>query len=349
MIIKSADELHSTIYRIALKAGADERNAATLADHLTSANLSGVDTHGVWHLAGYVENIRAGELLPTNWPEITRETPNSALVLGHWTFGQVSAKYMAEVAISKAQANHIAVVGLAQAHHIGRLGYYVEMAAAAGQIAMVWAGGYSENVPAAVPFGGRARALHTNPISMGFPVGEQPAMMFDFATTAAAGVKVVNAQRAGKPLPPGSIVDKEGNPTTDPNDFFAGGAHVPFGAHKGYGLMMAAEYLGRIYTGSDEYADAPHGGPIFGHQGATMISMRADLFRPQADYDRQAEEMVNRIHAVPPAPGFAEVLVPGDMEARARAARRVEGIPIADDVWESVVKTARDLGLEDVA
>jgi LDH2 family malate/lactate/ureidoglycolate dehydrogenase len=349
VIIKSHEELRTILYRVLLAAGADERNANAVADHLALANLSGVDTHGTWHLAGYVEAIRAGEILPTNWPEVVSETPVSALVRGNWTFGQTAARFATEQLIAKAEASGVAVVGLVQANHIGRLGHYAEMAAAAGLIGMVWAGGYSEEAPATVPYGGRKRVLHTNPLSLGFPAGAEPPMMFDFATTQIAGVKVVNAQRGGQPLPPGAVVDKDGHPTTNADDFFAGGAHVPFGGHKGYCLMMATEFLGRIVTGSDDYAEAGRGGAIFGHQGIAFVAFKADLFRPLADYTRQAEEMEQRVRSVPPAPGFAEVLAPGDLEARARAARQRTGIPISDEVWASVVKTAESLGLADIA
>ena len=165
-------------------------------------------------------------------------------------------------------------------------------------------------------------------------------MMFDWATTALSGVKVVNAQRAGETLPPNSIVDKDGNPSTDPNDFFEGGGHLPFGAHKGYTLMMAAEFLGRIFTGSDAYVEAGRAGPIMRHQGVTMIAIKADLFQPFADFAKRADELERRVRAIPPAPGFKEVLAPGDLEAGTREIRRRDGIPITDDVWQSIVDAA---------
>ena len=346
MIVKPARELHSLVKKILMAAGADERNAEDLAEHLVRANLSGVDTHGVWHLQVYLSAIEADEIVPTAWPEILQETATSALVTGNWTFGQVAAKYAMEVAIEKAKAQNVAVVGLVQSHHVGRLGHYVEMAVAEGMIGLVWAGGYSEEEPAAVPYGGRERVLHTNPISIGLPAGEEPPMMFDWATTALSGVKVINAQRRGEPLPPNCIVDKEGNPSIDPNDWFEGGGHLPFGGHKGYTLMMATEFLGRIFTGSDSYVEAQRAGPILRHQGVTMIAFRADLFQPLADYGKRAAEMVRRVRAVPPAPGFKEVLAPGDMESRTRAIRRREGIPIADDIWQTVIDAAESVGVK---
>ena len=136
-------------------------------------------------------------------------------------------------------------------------------------------------------------------------------MMFDWATTALSGVKVDNAYHRGEQLPPNSIVDKDGVPTTNPDDFFAGGAHLPFGGHKGYTLMMTAEYLGRIFTGSDSYVETGRAGAIMRHQGVSMMAIKADLFQPFADYAERADEMERRVRAVPPAPGFDEVLAPG--------------------------------------
>jgi len=318
MIVKPADELRELVSNVLLAAGADERNARGVAEHLVMANLSGVDTHGVWHLEGYVKAIKADEIVPTTWPEIVRETP----------------------------AHDMAVVGLVQSHHIGRLGHYVEMAAPERLISMVWAGGFGQEEPIAVPYGGRARVLHTNPIAFGFPAGEGKRMMFDFATTALSGVKVVNAQRRQEELPPGCIVDRGGNSSTDPNDFFDGGGALPFGSHKGYAFMMATEFLGRIFTGADDYADPRRAGPIMRHQGVTMIAFRADQFQPFEDYASRADEMLGRVRAIPPAPGFGEVLAPGDPEARTRAIRQRDGIPIADDVWQSITDVAASLNIE---
>jgi LDH2 family malate/lactate/ureidoglycolate dehydrogenase len=336
MPVKTEAELHAITRDALVAAGASEENAEIVAQHLVLANLSGVDTHGVWHLPGYVDGLHKGLIDGVATPSIIRHGPNMALVTGNWTFGQVAARYAVEQGIELARAHDVAVVGLVQCHHIGRLGHFTEMAADAGFIGQVWAGGYSEEAPVAMPYGGRGRLLHTNPISMGFPAGEEPRMMFDFATTALAGVKVDNAQRRGETLPAGAIVDREGRPTTNPNDFFEGGGHQPFGGHKGYAISMAAEFFGRILTGSSTYADPDRAGPVLRHQGVTFILVRADLFRLLADYERDADEMERRTRAVPPAAGFAEVLVPGDPEWRSRLERRTNGIPVEDAIWEKI-------------
>lgn len=345
MVIKKADELHNLVRDVLLAAGASEPNANDVAEHLVSANLSGVDTHGVWHLPGYVATMKAGEIAAAASPEVVRETNNSALVTGNWTFGHVAAKAAMEVAIEKAEEHNMAVVGLVQSHHIGRLGMYAEMAAAKQMISMIWAGGFSEDDPAAVPYGGRKAVLHTNPIALGFPACEEPPMIVDYATTTASGSKVFQAIERNEAIPPNWIVDKDGNPTTDPNDLVNGGAHLPFGGHKGYGVMLAAEFLGGILLGPDAFFKADTGSLAFRHQGVTMIALRADLFQPFADYADSIDQMKRRIRAVPPASGFTEVLVPGDLEARTRADRLRDGIPISDGIWQSLAELAGSLGV----
>ena len=342
----TAEELHGLVARVMVSVGSDQANADRVADSLVSSDLADVETHGVFHLPLYVADIRAGYILPKEKPEIIKETPTSALVGGNWTFGFVSAKYAMDIVIRKAREQNVAVVGIVQANHIGRVGEYAEMAAAEGMICFVWGSGYSEERQSTVPYGGRKKVLHTNPLSMGFPVGDEPPMLLDFATTAVAGGKVALAREKNLQVVPGSIVDKDGKPTTNPDDFFDDGAHLPFGLHKGYGIMMAIEFLGRIFTGSDTYADPDRGGPYHRHQGITIMAMKADMFSPMDDYARRAAEMERRVRAVPPAPGFEEVLVPGDLEARRRAARTRDGIPIADEVWKILTDLVESLGVE---
>ena len=342
---KSADELRELVIGMLVAANASETNARIVAEHLVTANLSGVDTHGVWQLPGYIAAIQAGELAPAAAPEIERETATSALVRGNWTFGQVAAKFAMEQAIAKAAAHDLALVGVVESHHIGRVGEYAEMAASKKMISMIWAGGFAENRPVVVPHGGRSAVLGTNPIAMGFPAGQEPRMLFDFATAASSGVKIVNAQRTKQEVPEGWIVDKDGNPTRNADDVLEGGGQLPFGEHKGYALLMTTEWLARVFTGTSRFAQGNLGGLYFSRSGATMMVFRADLFQPFADYAERADRLEGRVRAVPPAPGFEEVLIPGDPELRTRSDRMRQGIPIPDELWQELVELADSLGL----
>jgi hydroxycarboxylate dehydrogenase B len=345
-IVITPHELAGLVSAILVAAGASRSNADCVANHLVSANLCGVDTHGVWHLPGYVSAVQSGEIVPDAIPEVKVDCALSALVTGHWTFGQVAAKYAMEIALEKALQHSMSVVSLIQSHHIGRLGEYAEMAVAKGVIAMIFGGGYAEENPVAAPYGGMRRTLSTNPIAMGFPAGDGDRIVFDFATTAASGVKVANAKKYGKPLPPAWIVDKAGNPSTNAADFFDGGAYLPFGGHKGYALMVGAEFLGRIFTGSDTYTEKGRGGSYMSHQGATMVLFRADLFQSREDCNVRANELLRRIRSVPPAPGFTEVMAPGDPEQRTRTARERDGIPLPEELWKELVSLAWSFEIE---
>ncbi len=347
MHIKTADELRDLVKKALLAAGADERNAARVAQALVSADLRGMDSHGIRLVPRYVASIRDGDIVPTAWPETISETPTTALITGNWTFGHVTAMYATEVAMRKAGQQNVAVVSTVQTNHIGRLGEYTEMAAAQNMISIMSSSGYAEEDPIAVPYGGTKKILSTNPISMGFPGGEEPPMVLDFATTTMANQKVRLLAARKQPVPPGVLVDAGGNPTTDPAALLeAGGGLLPFGGHKGYALMLAMEFLGRIFSGADSFAEAHRGGAYMRHQGVTLLVFRADMHQPIADFVRRADEMERRARAVPPAPGFEAVMVPGDPETRTRVARQRDGIPIHDDVWDSLAEVASSLGVK---
>lgn len=345
MLVFRADTLRQVGHTIFAAAGAPADIAARVADALVDANLAGHDSHGVLRIPQYVASLAAGEIVPDARPEVRAETAASALVDGNWSFGLVAAEFATDLAIDRARRNGLAAVGLVRAHHIGRLGEYTTRAARQGVVALLFAGGFGGEVGAA-PYGGAGIAFGTNPLSLGFPAGERPPVMVDFATTAVAAGKVRVARAKGEALPPGCISDREGRPSTDPNDFFSGGYLLPFGAHKGYGLAVAIELLGQTLTGADACGDPVRGGPIYGRSGATIIALDAGLFRPAEEFARAAEAVAARIKAVPPAPGFDEVVLPGEPEARAHERRSLEGIPVAESTWEAIRGNAADLGVD---
>jgi LDH2 family malate/lactate/ureidoglycolate dehydrogenase len=331
---------------IFLAAGASPENAARVTASLVDANLAGHDSHGVQHFPGYVTAIQAGQIVADARPEVLRDSAVTALVSGHWTFGQVAAAYATACAVEKAKRSGLAAVGIVQVNHVGRLGEYAEIAARAGVVAILAAGGFAEERGQAVPFGGARPALGTNPISLGFPASGDP-MLLDFATTAVAAGKVAVARAKGLPLPEGVLIDRDGHATTDPNAYYEGGALLPFGGHKGYALSMAVEFLGRVVTGSETFATEGRGGQYFARSGTMVLAIDPAAFGPAEGYRERADATIDRIRAVPPAPGHAEVLVPGDPEHRSRRERQRDGIPLPQATWESIRECAVGLGLPD--
>ena len=231
------------------------------------------------------------------------------------------------------------MVALVECHHIGRMGEFVELAAANGVALTIYGGGQGVERPAAVPYGGRTAVLHTNPIAIGAPARPDQPFVVDIATTVMSGLKVDGLAARGGTLPPDTIVNAAGEPTTDPRDLKAGGAHLPFGQHKGYGFMLAAEVFGRIVTGADDVADTARGGPWLRHAGYLLSGFAVDAFIDRDRYDERVDDLFGRIRAVEPSPGFTSVMVPGDLEAAARTARAVHL-----DYPDALLSEARDDG-----
>src|SRR5215472_7853923 len=338
MLTIPAPRLHEATRRIFEAAGAPTDLATQMADFLVESNLAGHDSHGVIRIPAYVRMIREGGMVPAARPEVIQETPGSALVDGKYGFGHVAAAFATDVAVRKAKEAKSAVVSVVRCNHIGRLGEWGSRAAAQGVIAIVTVGG-GGGPGIAAPYGGAARALSTNPISVGIPGGEMDDMLVDFATTGIAEGKVQVARAKGAALPHGILLDKEGRPSTNPEDLYNGGMLLPFGSHKGYGLAMVVELLGAALTPGERYNRDGHTG------GAVIIAVDAATFRPLAEFERSADATLRRIKEIPPASGFAEVLLPGEPEQRSKAERLRDGIPVAEATWSAIVAAGRGFGV----
>ena len=222
--------------------------AATIAEIMVQANLVGHDSHGVIHIPGYVGRIRSGHVQPGAPVEVVHETSTTAVLDGHFTMGHVAASKAMQVAIGKAREHAVAAVGVHNLNHIGRIGAYPQMAAEAGLGAIVTAsaGGAGKFV---APFLGMQPRLATNPIAMAFPNPAGAPLLLDMATSAAAAGKIRLVMNRGQETGTGWIINKDGQPTRDPADFYAGGMALPLGGdqgHKGYGLAVMVEVLSGI-------------------------------------------------------------------------------------------------------
>lgn len=335
--------LASYASRIFQAADTPRMTADLVGQSLVSANLAGHDSHGVIRIPQYLRQIEEGELRPQATPEIERETPVMTLYNGHRCFGQLAAKVAIENGIGKARGNAVAVVGLKHSGHVGRLGEWVGLAADEGFIALAFAnGGRSGGLVA--PFGGAERRLSTNPIATAVPLEGRPSMLLDFATSAVAEGKVRVALNSGKSMPDGWALDKNGEATHDPADVYDDGMLLPAAGHKGYGLALLTDYLGGILTGS--------GGPgipgsVLGN-GVLFVLLNISFFRPMDEFFSDGERIASRIKATRPAPGFDEVLIPGEPEARSAESRQMDGIPLDDTTWREIVDAAEKLGVDPI-
>jgi uncharacterized oxidoreductase len=328
---------------ILLRMGASEDEAGTVAAHQIGANLAGHDSHGIILLATYVDRIRKGHIVPGARLEIMHETPTTARINGNWGFGQVVQTRATRLAIEKAGANMVAAVTVACQSHVGRLGDYPLMAATAGMIGTLMCDS-GRGPKVVVPFGGRDARLGTNPISIALPSNLEAPIFLDMATSQVAGNKLLVYKNRHKPVPAGWLVDKEGNPTSDPNDYFAGGALLPLGGmdsgHKGYGLSTMVDIFAGILTGLGWGIDAA----ARHNDGSLFIAINVAAFRPLEEFKAEVTEFAKFLKSSRPAQGFKEVLYPGEIEWRTRQERLRTGIPIEDDTWTELEKLAASVG-----
>ena len=350
-----AEDLLAFVSAVLRGAGAAADIAQEVADHLVGANLAGHDSHGVVRMSQYLSQIDRGELVPDARPEVLRDAPGGALIDARRGFGQYSTAVALDWALERAQDTGIAAVAVRHSMHIGRLGHYTEKAAAAGVIGIVTAGAVGAEVGGMGLPGARGRFFSTNPWSFGFPGGHRTSV-FDGATSAVAEGKVRLARAAGRPLPPGCIVDAGGNPTQDPEDFYAGGALLPLGGevagHKGYGLALASALLGGLATVGDPDPTVL-GAAIAGHStakgrvaGVFLLVVDPELFAPRGGYHAVVDEALEAIEGAPPRAGTRGPVVPGQPEAAARAERARTGVALPDAAWSELVALGRRSGVE---
>ena len=330
--------LHRATAAIFRAAGASADHAAQVADVLVDNHLAGHDSHGILRIPEYLKSIVDGEIVVGASPQVLEETPTTALVTGNWALGQVTGNFAVDLAIAKAKKERVAAVSVVQASHTGRLAAFTDRGAEQGVMVFMAIG--TVDRPMTAPFGGAAAVLGTNPVAFSVPNPGGAPVTLDIATSAIAAGKVKVAKAKHQQLPPDSILDREGRPTTDPQAFFDGGFLLPFGAHKGYALAVIAELLSGPMAGADAYPG------VFMRSGIFIFAVDVGVFRPAADYAKAMEKTLGRIKGVPPAPGFDEVLIPGEPEARLRVVRERDGIPIPDDTWSAVCAAGATVGVD---
>jgi hydroxycarboxylate dehydrogenase B len=336
--IKCAQELQELGIAIFTSVGATIENAEGVTSSLISANLAGQEWHGVMRIPSYIEDIKNGRLHPAATPRITQEKCATAVVDGASTFGQLGARLTAQTAARKASEFGMGSAALYRANHTGRIGEWAELGANQNMITLAVASGAFLRLVA--PFGGTGRVLGTNPIAWAVPrPGGQPPILLDFATSAVAQGKLMLARANHEQVPQGWILDAEGRPTTDVEDYFAGGALQPFAAHKGYALSVIVELMAVVLSGGDSVEKTEGGSCLF------IACFDPGAFRSNNLFGESVERIASRLKTVKPAEGFEEVLLPGEPEARTRDRRLREGISLPDATWEAICAVARDLGV----
>ena len=335
-----SDLLRKFIQDIFEAVGARAPIASKVSESLVLANLYGHDSHGIVRVNLYLEQIENGVLEPASDPEPIQEASSILIMDAKRNFGQWSAFLTVKEIIAKAETCGVAAGGVTNSGHVGRLGEWVEMAADAGFIGLAFCNGGGRRGTVA-PFGGSERMMGTNPLAAAIPLEDRNPIVIDFATSVVAEGKVKIARNKGVELPPGCLLDKHGNPSVNPNDLYDGGVLLPVGGHKGSALSLLNDVMAGLLTGSG----VPQEGDGKLNNGAFFIVLRIETFRALSAFFGEAQAYADFFKSVRPAPGFDEVMLPGEPEAFTAAERRANGIPVDEVTWSNLVEAAAEVGV----
>ncbi len=333
-VYKSAEELEALSISILSVVGCDEETARFVALHLVDADIKGVESHGVMRLIQYVEQADEGYFQPSARPELKENGQGAWLVDGQRGFGMPAINLAVDTAVTQAKKQGISAVGVMNCGHTGRLGAFCEQGARESCLIILFGGGGRGIWRQVAPHGGTKAVLPTNPYAFGIPGGDKGPVILDFATSVAAGGWIYAAKSAGGEVPEGMIVDPDGNPSRDPDDYLQGGALLPAAGPKGYGLALIAELVGEAMLG-----------PVTVDLHWILLAIDVGRYRAPSEFHARAEAILAELRACPPAPGFDRVEIPGERERAIEKKRRSSGIPVPLKTWREIEFLATTLGI----
>lgn len=343
-------------YGIFKKIGCSDADAALATEVLLSADLRGIDSHGLARLSGYVRLWEAKRINATPNIQVVHESPSTAVIDGDSGLGLVVAPKAMELAIAKAEKAGTGWVAVRNSNHFGIAGYHAMMALKHDMIG--WA--MTNASPLVAPTFSVERLLGTNPISIAIPADKEPPFVLDMATTTAANGKLEILQRKNKDAPEGWIQTKEGKSSTNPHELKEGGALIPLGSdyehgsHKGYGLGAMVDILSAVLSGAN-YGPwvppfvaflQPPADPVGKGIGHFVGAMRIDAFRPATEFKQHMDNWIKRFKSAKAAEGYDHVVIHGEPERIVQAQRQEQGIPLNPKVVEDLQTLASKFNSE---
>lgn len=326
-----AAEAGAIIVEIFNHLGCLEDHSRAIADHLIDSNLCGMESHGVMRVMQYADRMRNRTMRVGVMPQVRRTETGVTVVDGLMGSGIPAMALAYDTVTGLTSENGLGAVCVINTGHTGRHGAFAEAAADKGFLTICTGGGNHRVHGMVAPYGGIRGMLPTNPWTIAMPGGDRGPVVMDFATGKIAGGWNYAARSAGALLPEGCVIDKDGNPTRDPEDYFNGGAILPMGGHKGYALSLMAELIGEAMLG-----------PSSPECNWFLLAIDTRKFRPPSALQAAAEEVLSDLRNCPPAPGFDKVEIPGEREREHR--RRSNGcIAIPEETWQQVLDLSEDL------
>ncbi|MFO1021888.1 MAG: Ldh family oxidoreductase [Planctomycetales bacterium] len=339
-----AQQLQIFATAILQAAGVTPDEARTVAASLVESNLRGHDSHGVFRVLEYTQQLQRGDLASDAPFTVLHESPALLHADGELGFGQIQCARLIEQVCDKARTSGIACGTLRRSGHVGRLGEWVELAARQGFAAFLAVNDNGFLMYVAPP-GGTAPRISTNPLAIGIPTATEP-LVLDMSTSAVARGKVRVAQLAGKECPPGWIQDSHGNPTTDPWAISTNppGSLLPLGGDQGY-KGFALGMLLDILTAGLSGGTCPPAPDQTETNNVLLVVWNPDRFAGHDHFRQETEKLIAWVRATPTREGVDRILLPGDLSQETRQKRLRDGIPLPGDNWTKLVELAQQSGV----
>ncbi len=325
-----------------MQAGFAERTAEVMS----WADLHGVDSHGISMVPAYYDRHRTGRLNMRAQPFIEKETPVSVLLNADGGLGHEPGRQAMEIAIAKARAIGVGIVSVRNSSHFGACGFYTRMAADAGMIGMAATSAATIQV---APTGGAQARLGTDPWSFAAPSADGEPFLLDMATTTVAAGRIRNKANENLPAPPGWLLTKEGQPSTDPLEAAQKGGYLTSlggsaegSSYKGYGLATMVNILGSCLSGSMLITDPMQGKVPQADIGHFFLAMSPTLFRTQEAFETDVAALCGALRTTTPMDPAHPVMVAGDPERRTAARRMTEGVPVGPGLLAKVREIAEE-------
>lgn len=343
-LLVSYERLKDIAIQVLRRLDVPYEDALTTAESLLSADLRGIDSHGISRFPTYVKRIKLGLIRAKPNIKLLRESKTIALLDADNGLGQVAAKRAMELCIRKAKESDIAVVGVRNSNHVGIGAYYAMMALKESMI-----GFFATNTAALMaPYGGCEPILGTNPFALAIPAGEEIPIVLDMSTSVVPRGKIELALREGRDIPEGWAIDKDGNPTTNPEKALAG-ALLPLGGPKGYGLSVVIDILSGLLMGSSYGREIKSMFTDFTRPmgvGHFMMAINIDSFMPIEEFKRRVDDYIRVIKGSKKAKDVEEILLPGERSYKLMQKRLKEGIPIDEKTMEAIREALCIVGLD---
>ncbi len=321
-------------------------DAGLVAGLLVQAELRGYAGHGVTRVAQYLQFIENKTYDLSATPAVEHEGKVTAVVDGKHYIGQVAATMAMQIAIRKAKEHGAGIVCLRRAGHTGRLADYMEMATDEGLIGM---GAVSVGSPTTTLYGGMKPIAGTNPMAFGIPTRSGKPIILDFATASMSMGEIQKRVAKNDAIPEGTLLDGHGKPTTDFKSFRGPprGVFLPFGGYKGSGVALMTEILGGLLSGNGLGKQWWNNGG-HGVNGVFLQAFAVEEFQSLDSFYDKVDEFIAFIKSSQVAPGFSEILLPGESGRRRESAQLKSGIELDDETWSELIELAAELGVTDV-